>query len=339
MKRRAVIEAAIGETRLALYEGRKLVELHLERWSDAGRPNPGDMYHGRVSEIDKSMGSAFIDLGQNHHGFLAFTQNANMPHLTIGQGVLVEITRTPLQNKGAGLAFREVVDIDKPYRVKKQSFEDMLRARFGDVTFEAGSVSVIESALEPVTALLGGGDIAIDRTRALIAIDVDKGTAKSAYDVSIKAADIITAQLRLRGLGGLIIIDFPNLRQAKQRDALYSHMQKLITSDPAHIKLSPLSRFGVMEMTRAKPRPSLDNIYFEGATYSPKTESLALGALRRLEREGRIHGGAKLTLHVPEHVHKWLEDDRIGWRDALIERIGARFHLALGDETSVSVDR
>jgi len=77
MKRRCVIEECIGETRAAVYEGRRLTELYVRRWSDKDRPLQGDIFVGRVAKIDQSMGGAFIDLGTKMQGLFKFTNSSN----------------------------------------------------------------------------------------------------------------------------------------------------------------------------------------------------------------------------------------------------------------------
>ena len=214
------------------------------------------------------------------------------------------------------------------------TLEDFLTRRFGpDVVFEEAPVNHIEDAIETEIALPGGGDIAIEPTRALVAIDVDKGGAQNSFDVSKKAAKTIAQQLRLRGLGGLIAIDFPNLRQPKQREQLLATVQSAFEADPNPSKVLPLSRFGVMEMTRAIRTRPLDDLFKD------KKISLAMLALRRLEREAIASPGAQLTLTVPHHVHPWLDEDSIGWKKAMSDRIGARFKLEKGPQLDVKADR
>ncbi len=334
MKHRAVIDRGIGETRIAVYEGKRLAELFIRRWSDKNRPRLGDIFAGKITSIDKSMGAAFVDLSHGPHGLLKFTEAKGAPRLTEGQMIKAEIKREAISGKGPVLRFIDLSDLTKPMPLVQIELEDFLKRRFGpNIVIEEAPVNHVEDAVDAETALPGGGDIAIERTRALIAIDVDKGSAQNGYDVSKAAIPIIASQLRLRGLGGLIAIDFPNLRQPKQREDLYNRMQSAFENDRNSVKIAPISRFGVMEMSRAiKTRP-LDDLFAD------KAENGAMLALRRLEREARQSGGAQLVLEVPEHVFNWLERDSIGWRAAMTERIGARFAVVRGAEIRVNVDR
>ncbi len=339
MKNRAVIDRGIGETRIAVYEGKKLAELYLRRWSDKFRPRSGDIFAGRISKIDKSMGGAFVALGHGPDGLLKFTNAAGAPRLTEGQMVKVEITREAIAEKGPVLHFVDLSELSKPSPLVQISIEDFLKRRFGfDITLEEAPVNNIEEACDTIIALPGGGDIAIEPTRALIAIDVDKGNAMSGFDVSKIAAGVIAQQLRLRGLGGLIAIDFPNLRQPKQRDTLVSAVDYAVANDPSLVKVAPLSRFGVIEMTRTVTNRSLDEELKRGGTdFTPET--YALIALRRLEREALAAPGAQLTLYLPQRAFDWLSVDNIDWQSAMVEKIGARFKLETGEAISVKADR
>ena len=172
----------------------------------------------------------------------------------------------------------------------------------------------------------------------MIAIDVDRGRARSGYEVSLEACNLIAHQIRLRGLGGLIAIDFPNLRQKRQRDIIPARMNEALKNDPNTVKIAPLSRFGVLEMTRQKTMQSIDEILLDKSG-ELTVESQALQALSMLEREGRYSAGAQLILTVPEVVHSWLEEADIGWREAMTHRLGARFQLEKGNTMTVKADR
>ena len=334
MKTRAVIDNGIGETRIAVYQGRRLVELFLRRWSDKGRPRLGDIFAGRITNMDKSIGGAFVDLGIGPHGVLKFTDTHNLPRLTEGQIVKVEISREAVQEKGPILKFLDLAAVAKPMPLVQISFEDFLKRRFGpDTVFEEAPVNFIDDISDAVIALPGGGDIAIERTRALIAIDVDKGSAQSGFEVAKNAAPIIAQQLRLRGLGGLIAIDFPNIRQPKQREQLFKMMQSAFDDDPNPVKIAPLSRFGVLELTRAIKVKPVDE------QFDDKTITGAMRSLRRLEREAQINPGAQLLLTVPHYIYNWLEADEIGWKAAMTDKIGARFSVEPGSELTVKADR
>ena len=118
-------------------------------------------------------------------------------------------------------------------------------------------------------SLPGGGAIVIDETEALIAIDVNSGRGRKISDqpefilkTNMEAAEEIARQLKLRNVGGLVVLDFIDMRSAADRDELYRHMKKLVKDDRAKTKLLPLSKLGLMEMTRQREQESiLDQVY------------------------------------------------------------------------------
>ena len=337
MKRRAVIEEAIGETRAAIYEGRKLVELHVRRHAKTV-PNAGDIYCGRVTSIEPSLAGAFVELGNGPAGLLKFSAQKDLPRMTEGMYLDVVITKASMSGKGPLLAYAGEASADKPKLVTAQSLTDWIRSRFDGITFDEASVSVIDEACERQIAIKGGGAITLDQTQALLAIDVDKGAAESPILCSLAAAELIASQMRLRGLGGLVAIDFPNLRQPKHRNSLIKSLERAFADDLATVRIAPLSRFGVVEMTRSQIGPSLDQIMHDRFG-NPTDETLALRGLRWLEREYRANSGAKHTLVLPKNAEIWLTKTEFDWKSALEARIGTRYEIKVGDSIDVTADR
>ena len=338
MKRRAVIEDAIGETRAAVYEGRRLVELHLDRWSQKDAPKWGERWTGQVITVDNSVAGAFLSLGTGPDSLLPFKAQANLPRLTDGMLIDVTITKEAIAEKGPLIRYAGDASREKVGPVTRLSLQDRLALRFPDIAFDEASVSVIDDACERTLALKGGGTITLDQTQALLAIDVDKGVAANVTEVCLSAATAIMAQLRLRGLGGLIVIDFPNLRKPKSRTSVLKLMENLGDDDPASIRLAPFSRFGVVEMTRGQDGPSLDAKLlnrFGDCTL----ETQAIRALRRLTREGEASRGAQLTLQITAEIYNWLSDAPFDWQSALTDRLGVRYTLVKGQDVDVEVDR
>lgn len=339
LKLRCVIEEAVGETRAAVYENKTLVELYVRRWSDKNKARAGDVFHGIVRRLDNGMGAAFIDLGAEPMGFLKFTMAPNAPRFREGQRLEVEVTRESEIGKGPVLRFTKLVDEGKPGKISGGDIRDHIRGRFSkNIKFETARVNSIEEACDREISIQGGGDIAIDFTRALVAIDVDKGPAQSGFTVCQNVLPLIASQMRLRGIGGLIVIDLPNLRQPKQREKLYELAQLAFENDPNIVKIAPMSRFGTVEMTRSKPQASLDEI-LNDQYGRPTDETLALRALRRLELEAKTHAGAQLTLLIPERAKLWLEGTDIKWHAEMTNRIGGRFTLQTHHDIDVKSDR
>ena len=123
--------------------------------------------------------------------------------------------------------------------------------------------------------LPSGGAIVIDETEALIAIDVNTGRSKSTasdqpeflFKTNLEAAEEISRQLRLRNIGGLVIIDFIDMKCAAHREEVYKTMKKLVKGDRARTKVLPLSNFGLMEMTRQREHESIKDQIFNFCPY------------------------------------------------------------------------
>lgn len=336
MKHRAVIENAIGETRAAIYQGRRLVELHIERESHIKLPQVGDVYAGRIASLEPTLNGAFVNLGGKLSGFLSFANNQSLPRFVEGQLVEVVISRQALQDKLATLKFRKAEISADVGLVTKSSLRERLSTRFPDIAFAEASVSVIDEAVERRISLKSGGTITLDQTQALLAIDVDKGQGISALNVGLEAADLIASQLRLRALGGLIVVDFPNLRQTRQRNQLFKAVERAFEGDPAIVKVAPLSRFGCIELTRSLDYPSLDSLV-NNRFGEPTDETLALRALRGLERDALSNKGAQYKLFVSKNIYEWLNSEIIDWKGALNDRIGERYNVVLSEIAGFSV--
>ena len=158
--------------------------------------------------------------------------------------------------------------------------------------------SQIDSIFESRVKLKSGGSIVIEQTEALVAIDVNSGKATQAKSVeqtalvsNLEAAEEIARQLRLRDLGGLIVIDFIDMRDTKHNLEVEKNLKTFVKDDKARIKFGKISRFGIMEMSRQRIRPSIEYGSFEpcrhcrgkGVTPSPETQGLSF--LRKLNLE------------------------------------------------------
>ena len=173
--------------------------------------------------------------------------------------------------------------------------------------------------------LPGGGAIVIDETEALIAIDVNSGRGRKSDDqpefilkTNLEAAAEVARQLRLRNVGGLVVIDLIDMRSARDRDEVYRHMKKLIKDDRAKTKILPISKFGLMEMTRQREEESiLDKIYDpcpycsgSGLVKSPMTMSVEIQRrLNTIFRDRRYkHRPVRVIIH-PDVLTRLRNED------------------------------
>nr|HPN84889.1 ribonuclease E/G [Victivallales bacterium] len=121
--------------------------------------------------------------------------------------------------------------------------------------------------------LRGGGFICIDETEALIAVDVNSGANRgkdhpeTILQTNLEAAEEAARQLRLRNVGGIVVIDFIDMRSAKDREQVFNTMKDAIENDSAKTKILPISRFGLMEMTRQRENESLNDTIFDDCPY------------------------------------------------------------------------
>ncbi len=129
----------------------------------------------------------------------------------------------------------------------------------------------IKSSFGKTVSFKSGAYIIIEHTEALHVIDVNSGNRSkatndqesNALEVNLRAADEIARQLRLRDMGGIIVIDFIDMNKAEHRQALYDHMREVMSNDRARHNILPLSKFGLMQITRQRVRPALDVVTTE----------------------------------------------------------------------------
>ncbi len=330
------IENAIGEERAAIIDHKRDIEYFVRRWSGRDIARKGEVFSARVLRIDKDLMAAFVDMGCGENGLLRFAMSNNAPRLVEGAMVRVEVLRQAEIDKGPLVRFIEPSKADRPTKEKSISLRQAISARYPGIKFEDSLVNGIDEAAETEIALQGGGYIYIEHTRAGTMIDVDTGTGQKSA-VGIASAREIARQIRKRGIGGLILVDFPNFRKRKIRADVWQTFKDGFNGDLDHPKIAPFSRFGTVEMTRTRRGPSIAQIMM-GKDGEPTTETIALRGLRRLTKEANVDGGARLVLQVPSAAYKWLEADIIGWRKAMAARIGERFRVVSGAVIDVYKD-
>ena len=341
MQRLIVVEENIGETRAGVVEKGRLVELHVERWSEIGeRALENEIYRGRVVSVEPSLNAAFIDLGRGEPGFLPFGKAGRPKGFHQGAAVGVRIAREAYAEKGPNLALEEVEAGEAPELVREapplavrlvKAFGEA-EAVWADET-EIDLEEAFEAALEAEAPAPGGGSLYFETTRALTAVDIDAGgrTAQGgaqalALALNTSAVKEAARQLRLRGLGGVIAIDCVHLRAQNDRKAVERELRQASRADRARIDIAPMSQFCVIELARQRRGRSLAETLL-GPDGRPTMQTLALEALRRLEREGIADRRRRLALHAGARVHDWLEAAPFDWRAALAERLGPRFEL------------
>ncbi|MEM7080564.1 MAG: Rne/Rng family ribonuclease, partial [Pseudomonadota bacterium] len=183
--------------------------------------------------------------------------------------------------------------------------------------------SQIETAFQHTVKLPSGGSIVIDPTEALVSIDINSARATKGSDIeetalntNLEAADEIARQLRIRDIGGLIVIDFIDMMNQKNQRAVENRMRDALEADRARIQVSRISRFGLLEMSRQRLRPSLEEITTglcprcNGQGRIRDTKSLALAILRVMEEESLKERSATVRAQVPLGVGAYLLNEK-----------------------------
>ncbi|WP_261640777.1 ribonuclease E [Erwinia mallotivora] len=195
--------------------------------------------------------------------------------------------------------------------------------------------SQIESAFQREVRLPSGGSIVIDSTEALTAIDINSARAtrggdieETAFNTNLEAADEIARQLRLRDLGGLIVIDFIDMTPVRHQRAVENRLREAVRQDRARIQISHISRFGLLEMSRQRLSPSLGESSHHvcprcsGTGTIRDNESLSLSILRLIEEEALKENTKEVHAIVPVQIASYLLNEKREAVSAIEKRQG-----------------
>jgi len=181
----------------------------------------------------------------------------------------------------------------------------------------------IESAFQREVRLPSGGAIVIDHTEALTSIDINSGRAtrgadieETALNTNLEAADEIARQLRLRDMGGLFVIDYIDMSPSKHQRQVENRLRDAMKEDRARIQTGRISRFGLLEMSRQRLRPSLGESAHQvcprcdGQGYIRDVESLSLSILRIIEEEALKENTGRVQAQLPVDVATFLLNEK-----------------------------
>ncbi|MCJ8145710.1 Rne/Rng family ribonuclease [Acinetobacter sp. A3.8] len=201
-------------------------------------------------------------------------------------------------------------------KLKTYTLNDPLFAHFG-------VESQIQTAYEREVKLPSGGSIVIDQTEALVAIDINSAKATRGQDVedtalhtNLEAAEEIARQLRLRDMGGLIVIDFIDMGRERNQRMVEAKLREATQSDRARIQFGQLSRFGLMEMSRQRLRPSLEESTgyvcprCHGTGMVRDQRSLSLSIMRKVEEIALQHRQGEVQVQVPVEIAAFLLNEK-----------------------------
>ena len=205
---------------------------------------------------------------------------------------------------------------DNAHRVKRYRDDAPLFSRF-QIEHQ------IETAFSRTVNLPSGGAIVIDHTEALVSIDVNSARATRGGDIeetatrtNLEAADEIARQMRLRDLGGLIVVDFIDMEESKNRREVETRLRDALRYDRARVQFSSISKFGLLELSRQRLRPALSEGSHitcprcNGTGHIRDTESSALQILRMVQEESMKENTAAVHVQVPVEVTSFLLNEK-----------------------------
>ncbi|PID66545.1 MAG: transaldolase [Gammaproteobacteria bacterium] len=183
----------------------------------------------------------------------------------------------------------------------------------------------IDSAYGRNVRLPSGGELVIDYTEAMVSIDINSARSTRGGDVeetalhtNLEAAEEVARQLRLRDIGGLIVIDFIDMNEAKHRRQIEEKIRASIAIDRARVQVARISKFGLLEMSRQRLRPSIDEASHsvcprcKGQGSIRSTQSVALSVLRLIEEDANKNNTAKVIAQLPVNVATFLLNEKRG---------------------------
>jgi hypothetical protein len=340
VRARLLLDDAVGERRRMLVnEDGAPFRLDLERWSEMdGRARTDEVWLARVG-ARLAGGGWHVGLGSGPDGVLDTTAGS----LHEGQLVSVKIKAEARGGKGpvvslhalaGGIASgagpgRHAQALADPFLAGVEAIEQL------DGEEARSEIDpVVEAVAEQAAAIGGGGHLVIESTAALTVIDVDTGdrtgvaNGASRRDFNLAAALEAARQVSLRGIAGLVVVDFLTMSAAADRRTIAAAFRDQLRTYVARrsdvLEISPL---GLCEASVSRRMRGAAETLRE----TPADQRAALDLLRRLESEARSQRGRRLRARVDPAAHAWLEADVIGWKAALAGRIGQRWDIQPGD--------
>ena len=235
-----------------------------------------------------------------------------------------------------------LIDDDKTYAEAREFVEQVMPQNLRKLKLYTDAVplftrfqieSQIESAFAHSVNLPSGGSLVIDHTEALVSIDINSARATKGGDIeatalntNLEAADEVGRQLRLRDLGGLVVIDFIDMGPQKNQREVENRLREAVRQDRARVQIGKISRFGLLEMSRQRLRPSLGESSYltcprcSGIGNIRSVESLALAILRLIGEEARKERTAKVIAQLPVEVATYLLNEKRNWVQSLESR-------------------
>lgn len=328
-ERRVFIDHGPGETRGVVTVNGRPERLWIERAGEA-RARVGDRYAARVTQVDRIGGLAFLDLGGEPAALRLKAERAPPP-----QGALLEVEVTAEGQRGKSAVVRSDALAEGEPRLLRgggdlaKRLATLYRAKADEGPEARDAADEAEAeALAIEHPLPGGGSIAIEPTRALVSVDVDLGgragvageTKKAARQTNMLAIAETARLLRLKALGGLVVIDL--IGRSHDGVAVANAARIAFAGDMPGVIIGPITKFGMLELSLPQRERPIAEVLLDGqGRLTP--QSAALRMLRALEREGRADPGARLLVRCAPEV---AEAAQVA-AGRLAERLGKRFAI------------
>lgn len=321
------LDRSAGETRAVVTLNQLPERLLIERAGEPPAGRLGARSVARLARIERALGTAFFELTD------AAAAASPIP-AGLAQGAFVEVEITAEAHGGKAATARVIGKGEGPCRLLEAgpTLEAQLSAFAPGAAVIEGAAAreaadeAQEAALAVEHALSGGGSIAIESTRALTAVDVDLGgrtggdARRAAKQANLSAIGAAARLLRLKGIGGLVVIDLAG--QGHDGAAMSAAAKAAFAPDGPQVSIGPISRFGLFELALPRHRrPALEIL--NGGGLSASVQTRALDLLRAIEREGRAHPGARLIASAGPSVIEAATP----YLSGLTDRLGPRFSL------------
>lgn len=329
-ERKLFLDHGLGEDRgVVLLDGRPERLLIAREDSDPAL-QVGARLAARVRKVEPAFASAFLDLGEGREALLAFKPDARPVE---GSMLEVEVRSEPREAKLAAARALGPSDGVPRLLAPPPGLSEQLASIARDVRIvegrEAREVAdhAEAEALETIHPLPGGGSLAIEPTRALVAIDVDLGERKGqdakriTRQANLAALGVAARLLRLKGLGGIVVIDL--VGRGHDGTALMTAARAAFAPDNPGVSIGPVGRFGTMDLSIPRKGRAVREILLDAAGH-PSELTVALRLIRAAETAATIDAGARLVVAAAPEIVALAEP----LAERLRARIGARLMLA-----------
>lgn len=322
-----ILHSRIGENIYAMLEDGKITEIRIAI-QNISQTRIGQQYCARVKTIDPRLSAAFIDVG-DEQAILPF-KGKRPSYLIEGKAILVEITRAAFEEKLAIVNYigDAKSNVPCPSLIKDiPEYGDWGEPQNAKADHAEKIENIIEIAGQKVFPLKNGGNISIERTRALTTIDIDAsgriagGTNQINFNHKLnkEAAFEIARLIRLYNLSGIIVVDFVGAPYGDSAKELVEILQNALKTN-VKCEILPISKFGICEINRARKGVSINEICNTPA-------QIAINAINALAKRLETAKGEVLEIKINISAYGFLQNWKFDWKKYLEEKIGGRFNM------------